>query len=125
MINPLVIIARANKNYGGFIMIKKYFVLAAVFGWLILPGSASAHTPLFSCFDNGDETIFCEGGFSDGSGAASVPIIVKDGEGNVIFKGELSSTSDIEFKKPEGDYSVLFDGGEGHRIEIPGSKIFE
>lgn len=106
-------------------MIKKYFFLTTVFGCLLLSGSTSAHTPLFSCFDNGDGTIFCEGGFSDGSGAAGVPIIVKDGKGKVIHRGELSKNSEIEFDKPEGDYSVLFDGGEGHKIEIQGSKIFE
>lgn len=106
-------------------MLKRMFVPLLMFGFLALPVSSAAHTPLFSCFDNGDGTVFCEGGFSDGSTAAGVPIIVRDGSGEVIFKGELSRTSDIEFDKPEGDYSVLFDGGEGHRIEVPGSQIFE
>jgi hypothetical protein len=31
-----------------------------------------AHTPLCSCYDNGDGTVTCEGGFSDGSSAAGV-----------------------------------------------------
>ncbi|HDQ40384.1 MAG TPA: hypothetical protein ENN39_05065 [Desulfonatronum sp.] len=104
---------------------KKFFVLALAFGFLALSGQSFAHTPLFSCFDNGDGTIFCEGGFSDGSSAAGVPIIVKNGSGKEIYRGELSRNSDIEFDKPEGEYSVTFDGGEGHDIVIPGSQIFE
>lgn len=86
---------------------------------------ASAHTPLFSCFDNADGTIYCEGGFSDGASAAGIPILVKDNTGSVLHTLELSRTSDVEFDKPEGEYSVLFSGGEGHEIEISGSRIFE
>ncbi|MBK1637032.1 hypothetical protein CKO19_14985, partial [Rhodovulum adriaticum] len=33
-------------------------------------GLAQAHTPLCACYDNGDGTVLCEGGFSDGSSAA-------------------------------------------------------
>lgn len=104
---------------------KKIFGLLVVLGIFVFPGLSAAHTPLFACFDNGDGTIFCEGGFSDGSTAAGVPIIVKDASGEVILKSELSRNSDIEFDKPGVAYSVLFDGGEGHDIEIPGSQIFE
>lgn len=104
---------------------KKIVTMLILAGLLVLTQQATAHTPLFSCFDNADGTIFCEGGFSDGSTAAGVPIIVKDGAGKEIFRGELSRNSDIEFDKPEGEYAVLFDGGEGHDIEIPGSQIFE
>jgi hypothetical protein len=104
---------------------KKGIALVLFFGWLVLPGLCLAHTPLFSCFDNGDGKIFCEGGFSDGSSAAGVAVIVKNESGEVIFTGELSPNSDIEFDKPEVEYSVVFSAGEGHDIEIPGSKIFE
>lgn len=93
--------------------------------FLISAGSVSAHTPLFSCFDNGDGTIYCEGSFSDGSSASGVPIVVKDGSGKEIYKGKLSKTSDIEFEKPDKEYTVVFDGGEGHDIVIPGSEIWE
>lgn len=104
---------------------KKMLFLLVLGGFLVLPGFCLAHTPLFSCFDNGDGTIFCEGGFSDGSSAAGVPILIKNASGDVITRGELSRNSDIEFDKPEGDYSVIFDAGEGHEIVIPGSQIFE
>ncbi len=104
---------------------KRLTLFTMVLAWLVFAGVAAAHTPLFSCFDNGDGTLSCEGGFSDGSSAAGVPIIVKDGTGAVLFRGQLSRNGDIEFKKPTVSYSVIFDGGEGHRIEIPGTGIFE
>lgn len=108
-------------------MFRKYLYSGLIVGALLLICSAVAwaHTPLFACFDNGDGTIYCEGGFSDGSTAAAVPIVVRSASGSVIMRGELSRTSDIEFEKPEGSYSVLFDGGEGHSIEMPGDQIFE
>jgi hypothetical protein len=106
-------------------MIKRLSILMVFFVCMALAVPSAAHTPLFSCFDNADGTIFCEGGFSDGSSAAGVSIIVKSASGEVLLRSELSRNSDIEFHKPHHDYSVTFDGGEGHEIEIPGSQIFE
>ncbi|WP_045221244.1 hypothetical protein [Desulfonatronum thioautotrophicum] len=106
-------------------MLRRGLILFVLAAFLSVPGLVAAHTPLFACFDNADGTIYCEGGFSDGSTAAGIPIIVTDGAGEVIKTLELSRNSDIEFDKPEGEFSVLFDGGEGHDILIPGSQIFE
>ncbi|MHC1790327.1 hypothetical protein [Solidesulfovibrio sp.] len=92
---------------------------------LALPGLALAHTALCTCFDNADGTITCEGGFSDGSSASGVGLIVKDGSGKVIEQGAMDKTSKYTFKKPEGAYSVVYDAGEGHKIEIDGKKILE
>jgi len=90
-------------------------------------GSATtlAHTPLCSCYDNGDGTVLCEGGFSDGSSAAGVTIRVMDANEHVMLEGEMSEYSEFEFDKPEGDYKVVFDAGPGHDIEIAGSDIVE
>lgn len=86
---------------------------------------ASAHTPLCSCYDNGDGTVTCEGGFSDGSSASGVQMRVeKKGEG-ILLKGKMDEDSEFTFKKPAGDYKVIFDAGEGHTIEIDGKEIAE
>ena len=92
---------------------------------LLLTATAFAHTPLCSCFDNGDGTVTCEGGFSDGSSASGVKMTVQDGTGKTLIEGKMSQNSDFEFKKPAGDYTVLFDAGEGHSIKIPGKDIVE
>lgn len=101
-------------------------VLAAAGALMMLGlGTAQAHTPLFACYDNGDGTVLCEGGFSDGSSAGGVPVKVRDASGAVVVDGEMNANSEFEFTKPDGAYSVLFDGGEGHQIEVPGADIVE
>lgn len=92
---------------------------------LALGTAAFAHTPLCDCFDNGDGTVSCEGGFSDGSSAAGVEMTVKDGSGAELLKGKMTEDSEFTFDKPAGDYKVLFNAGEGHVVEINGSDIVE
>jgi hypothetical protein len=99
--------------------------LFLVFALFIGTGSAMAHTPLCSCFDNGDGTITCEGGFSDGSSAAGVLIHVIDADEKPLIEGKMDEYSEFTFDKPDGDYTVKFDAGEGHIIAIPGKDIVE
>ncbi|MBB4305421.1 hypothetical protein GGD81_004498 [Rhodobium orientis] len=101
------------------------FVPILVAATTLVATSALAHTPLCSCYDNGDGTVLCEGGFSDGSSASGVPIKVFDASGKVVLDGKMSENSEFEFDKPDGDYKVLFDAGPGHEIEIDGSDIVE
>lgn len=101
---------------------------ALVIGGVVAGAFASAawaHTPLCSCYDNGDGTVLCEGGFSDGSSASGVGMIVKDGSGNTILEGKMNENSEFEFNKPAGPYTVVFDAGEGHSIEISHTDITE
>ena len=88
-------------------------------------GQVFAHTPLCSCYDNGDGTVLCEGGFSDGSSASGVPMTVMDMSDKALIKGEITEDGEFEFDKPSGDYKVLFNAGPGHAIEIMGSDIVE
>lgn len=90
-----------------------------------LPGLALAHTPLFSCYDFGDNTILCEGGFSDGSSASGVEILVLDGSDKELIKSEINEDGEFEFQKPSGDYKVQFNAGPGHSIEVDGKDIVE
>jgi hypothetical protein len=90
-----------------------------------LASSAYAHNAICDCYDNGDDTITCEGGFSDGGKAVGVPVRVIDGAGKILIEGAMSEQSDFTFTKPEGDFRVEFDGGEGHVIQIDGRDIEE
>ncbi len=87
-------------------------------------GSALAHTPLCSCWENGDGTVICEGGFSDGSSAAGVSVRVVNKEGEVLAKGRMDDTGTFGFEKPEGPYKVILDAGPGHKVEVSGEDIF-
>lgn len=101
---------------------KKLMVLAMLALTMV---AAHAHTPLMSCFDNGDETITCEGGFSDGSSASGVKMYVVSKSGKVLASGKMNEDSEFTYKKPEGNYKVVFDAGEGHKVEVKGSEIAE
>ena len=92
---------------------------------LFLVTLSNAHTPLCSCTDEGDGTILCEGGFSDGSSAAGVKIQVVDPNGKVIIDGKMNEDSEFTFKKPTGPYKVQFDAGPGHIVEVDGKDITE
>jgi hypothetical protein len=92
---------------------------------LFLVTAADAHTPLCACYDNGDGTITCEGGFSDGSSGAGVAMKVQDRNGKLLKKGKMNEDSEFTFKKPGAPYTVIFDAGPGHAVEVKSENITE
>lgn len=83
---------------------------------------ALAHTPLLSCFDEGDGTVTCEGGFSDGSSASGVNFYVDQG-GKKVIEQKFNELNTVNFPKPADSYEAVFDAGEGHKVIIKGDKI--
>ena len=102
---------------------NKAFLPLALAAVMALPAVASAHSPIFDCSDNGDGSISCEGGFSDGSSASGVAIHVQDASGKSIEELKLDKNSEITFKKPSVDYKVVFDAGAGQQITKAGKDI--
>lgn len=100
-------------------ILKKVLVLG-----LISSSSAYAHTAIMSCFDNGDGTMACEGGFSDGSSASGVLIYLKQNDKRIL-ESRMNEDSEFTFTKPKGDYTVNFDAGKGHLVTIKGEDISE
>ena len=90
--------------------------------FLLATPFAFAHTALLSCFDEGDETITCEGGFSDGSSVAGMNFYVEQG-GQKVLEEKFDELNSVNFKKPDGDFSVMLDAGEGHQVKINGKDI--
>jgi uncharacterized protein YfaS (alpha-2-macroglobulin family) len=82
-----------------------------------------AHTPLFDCFDNGDDTLTCEGGFSDGASATGVGVRMVDAQGKVLEQGKLDAKGSITFKRPAGGFSVVFEAGAEHALTVLGDDI--
>ena len=106
-----------------FIYIKQVFIV-----FLIALGSIApsfAHNPICECFDNADGTITCEGGFSDGSTAAGIPLRVRDSNGRILIDAMMSERSEYTFDRPAGRFRVEFDAGDGHVIRIDGRDIEE
>lgn len=98
-------------------MLKK-----ALVGIFLIAHSLFAHTAIMNCFDNGDGTVTCEGGFSDGSSANGVEFRIEQ-KSKIVLKDKMSKNSDFTFKKPNGEYTAVFDAGEGHQIMIDGKHI--
>ncbi|MDH4990673.1 hypothetical protein QEZ48_07495 [Aquamicrobium lusatiense] len=79
---------------------------------------ALAHNPIAECSVVEGATIECRGGFSDGSGAAGVTLDVISYDEQVLVPGKLDDDSKLRFKRPEGEFYILFDAGPGHVVEI-------
>lgn len=109
-------------------MTRQVFALAAASFFFLSLYNASgslAHTPLMACFDNGDDTITCGGGFSDGASAAGVPMRVENMDGNILLQGQMSEDDEFNFDKPKTDFIVIFDAGPNHIIREKGRDIVE
>ncbi len=104
-------------------MRTKTIINSLLFTGLLTASVAFAHSPICTCFDNGDNSITCEGAFSDGSSAAGVVMQVQGADGTIITQGKMDKIGNYTFKKPAGDYKVVFDGGPGHQIVINGKSI--
>lgn len=103
----------------------KYGLTALTLTSIMGSSQALAHTPLCACYDNGDGTVLCEGGFSDGSSASGIEVSVLDANGNALMEGSMNEYSEFEFDKPKGEYSVMFNAGPGHEVEISSADIVE
>ena len=104
---------------------NRSFPLITVPALIGMASWVQAHNAICDCYDNGDETITCEGGFSDGGAAVGVPIHVLDTAGKVLIEGAMSEHSDFSFARPDVDFLVEFDAGEGHVVQIDGRDIEE
>ena len=107
-------------------MIKRLLLTLCLLVLLGISGQALAHTPLCSCYENGDGTVTCEGGFFRRIfRCRSVAIRVKGANGQVLLDGKMDNLSEFSFDKPKEAYAVEFDAGEGHQILIEGKDIVE
>jgi hypothetical protein len=105
-------------------MILKRAIICLAFVFLISAGSrAWAHMPLCLCMDNGDNSITCQGGFSDGSSAGGVTMRITSFDGRVLQEGQMDDNSEFTFMKPRGDFLVVFDAGPEHQLRVPGQQI--
>ena len=101
----------------------KLFPASLVAALCLMSGVAHAHSVQFRCKADGAAHVKCEGGFSDGSDAAGVDIIVKSYEDKVLWKSALDAQSQVRFDRPKQDFYVQMDAGEGHSAEIDHAEI--
>jgi len=82
-----------------------------------------AHNPVCICKKHGGDEVRCVGGFSDGSKAAGVRLDVIAYDETIVKAGKLGPDSSLTFKRPKGEFYVLFDAGPGHVVEVDHTDI--
>ena len=96
-----------------------FFVLSAlVCGALLVNRPSLAHSPICSCYDNGDDTVTCEGGFSDGGSAAGVSIRIVDARDRVLIDNVMADDGTFTFDRPGEEFHVIFDAGQSHVVTV-------
>jgi len=105
----------------------------AIFICFLVLGAAFlfAHSVIFNCYDNGDGTFLCQGGFSNGSSAEGVEIRIenpkeKDPKKKVILQTKLDKNGEAIIKyadiKIKG-FLIIFDAGDGHVVKLKSTQI--
>jgi hypothetical protein len=87
-------------------------------GILLIASPLRAHTPICNCYDNGDDSVTCEGGFSDGASAEGVSIRVVNDQERVLIDGKMDGDGTFTFDWPADDFHVIFDAGDNHIVMI-------
>ena len=96
-----------------------FIVMCTVIGTVSSSSQVYAHSALLNCFDNADGTFTCQGGYSDGSSATGIRIVVMDMQNNILHEAQLNADSEVVMPLPQQkDFMVLFDGGAGHSVQI-------
>ncbi|WP_409312201.1 hypothetical protein [Pseudomonas putida] len=102
----------------------KHLMRTLTLPFLILAASpALAHNPMCECEELANGQVKCTGGFSDGSGAPGVTLDVIGYDEQVLVGGKLGDDSTLTFKRPDGEFYVLFDAGPGHVVEVDYADI--
>jgi hypothetical protein len=98
---------------------------AILLGGVSLPGVTSTltHQPKFDCVSSGSLRITCHGSFIDGTSAAGIVVRVLDKQGRIVYVGTVDRLGRITFRKPDAEFNVVFDAGEGNVLTISGSDV--
>jgi hypothetical protein len=81
------------------------------------------HQPTFECTDSGSLRVTCRGGFADGTSAAGITVRVLDKRDRVVYVGTVDRLGRVSFRKPDAEFSVVFDAGEGNVLTLLGSEM--
>ncbi|MNO80569.1 hypothetical protein D3C76_717810 [compost metagenome] len=96
--------------------------LGALFVLTVSP-TAFAHGLFCECKALDAEQVRCTAGMSDGAAAPGATLDVIGYDGKVILPGKLGTDSSLTFRRPPGEFYVLFDLGPGHTVEVDHSEI--
>lgn len=84
---------------------------------------AQMHVPTFQCASSGALRVSCVGTFLDGRSAAGITVRVLDKHDRVVFVGTVDSQGRITFRKPDAEFHIVFDAGQGNVLTILASEM--
>jgi hypothetical protein len=84
---------------------------------------AQMHVPTFQCSDNGALRVTCVGTFLDGRSAAGITARVMDKHDRVVYVGTVDSQGRITFRKPDAEFHIVFDAGQGNVLTLLASDM--
>lgn len=84
---------------------------------IVCTSSLFSHTLLLNIVDNKDGSIQIEAAFNTGQTAAGALVKIESlYSGKILLEKRLPDESELKFRIPFEPYSVILDGGRGHRI---------
>jgi len=84
---------------------------------ILCTSSLFSHTLLLNLVDNKDGSIQIEAAFNTGQTAAGALVKIQSlYSGKILLEQRLPDESAVKFEIPFEPYSVILDGGRGHRI---------
>lgn len=81
-------------------------------------GAAWAHPPFCICKMIDAATVRCKGGFADGTGVSGVKLDVVRYDESIVLETKFGADSTVTFKRPEGEFYMLFDAGAGQSFDV-------
>jgi len=101
--------------------------LAVLLAAAVSPAEASGpkkvQPPMFECASAGALRVTCRGTFADGTSAAGIVVRVLDKTDHVVFVGTVDKLGRVSFRKPDAQFSVVFDAGSGNVLTLLGSEM--
>jgi nickel transport protein len=112
------------KKYTRISKVIAFFLLTVLYLSMTAPWSL-AHKVLLTAYFEGD-TIFVEGGFSDGTPCKNAKVEVFDPSGKKLLEGKTNEDGEFIFKPPQKtDLKLVLNAGMGHRGEytVPAGEL--
>ena len=114
------------KEYTRISKVIAFFLLTVLYLTMTAPW-ALAHKVLLSAYVEGD-SVFVEGGFSDGTPCKNAGIEVFDPSGKKLLEGKTNEDGEFSFKPPQKtDLKLVLNAGMGHRGEytVPADELLD
>ncbi len=85
---------------------------------LLCADAVWAHPPFCICKAIDATTVRCEGGFADGTGVPGVKLDVIRYDESIVLETRFGADSTVTFRRPEGEFYMLFDAGAGNSFDV-------